>query len=222
MRRFRGDLIAGLLVVVPAYVSIWVLDRFVLNVQGVLAVIPSTWRVAGWPVKENLVAIPGLGILMTALVLLLVGALARTYLGRRVTLAGDQLFDRIPFLRSIYSASKQVLTSVLHGGKRQYGKVVMVEYPRRGCWSVAFLSAEGFEAGRRAAGEEDLVAVFLPTTPNPTSGLLLYMPRDEVHEVDLSTEEAFRLVMSFGVARPETLDRDAKSPERHETAASQS
>lgn len=197
LSRLRNTFITGLLVLVPFYLSIWVLWRFVLGMDGVLKLIPSEI-----PLGQTLRDIPGLGVLLTGLCVLFVGVIARTYVGRQVERAGDDFFQRIPLVSTIYSGTKQLLSRVLTS-TRSFGKVVMIEYPRRDLWCIAFLAAEGFASAQKAMGRDDLQAVFLPTTPNPTSGFLMYVPKDDIIELDISIEEAFRLIVSFGVARPE-------------------
>lgn len=151
--------------------------------------------------------IPGLGIIALLMVITLAGIFAKNYLGRKLIRFGESVLERIPVLNSVYSTIKQVthglaVTQKENGAFRQ---VVLVEYPRQGVYSPGFLIGEPAEEFKEKTGK-DLVAVFVPTIPNPTTGFLIYLPADEIRVLDMSVEEGLKLILSFGMIQPSTKD----------------
>ena len=145
--------------------------------------------------------IPGLGLLALLLVLLVVGFFAASLVGRIVFRLGERLIDRVPVARSVYGALKQIFETVFADSSPSFREVVLVEYPRRGLWAVGFITghAKG-EVKERI--DHDLVNIFLPTTPNPTSGLLLFLPREDLVPLDMSVEDGMKMVISAGIVTP--------------------
>jgi uncharacterized membrane protein len=145
--------------------------------------------------------IPGLGVLALLLMLLVVGFFAAGLIGRVVFRLGESLIDRVPVVRSVYGALKQIFETVFADSSSSFREVVLVEYPRRGLWAVGFIT--GRTRGEvRDRIERDLVNVFLPTTPNPTSGFLLFVPREDLVHLDMSVEEGIKMVISAGIVTP--------------------
>jgi uncharacterized membrane protein len=193
----RRYLIAGLLVWVPLVITVVVIRSLVGFMDQSLLLLPKEWRpeaLLGYP-------IPGLGLVMTVTIVILTGLLAANLFGRRVVAAWESLLARIPLVRSIYSAVKQVAETIFAANGEAFRKVLLIEYPRRGIWTLAFQTgiATG-EIQRRT--EAEVITVFVPTTPNPTSGFIMMIPRNEVMELDMSVEDALKLVVSLGVVAP--------------------
>lgn len=194
MRRY---LLAGIVVWMPIWVT-YVVIRFVVGLlDGSLALIPKPYQ------PEQLIGhpIPGLGFILTMIIVLLTGVLATNFLGHRLVASWEKLLARIPVIRSIYSAVKQVVQAFTQPASGSFRKVLLVEYPRKGIWSVGFQTASQFT---KAPQEGNMVPVFIPTTPNPTSGFLIIVPEQETIHLDMSIEEAFKLIVSLGVAMPKS------------------
>lgn len=156
--------------------------------------------------------IPGLGVLALLLMLLVVGFFAAGLIGRMVFRLGESLIDRVPVVRSVYGALKQIFETVFADSSSSFREVVLVEYPRRGLWAVGFIT--GRTKGEvRDRIERDLVNVFLPTTPNPTSGFLLFVPREDLVHLDMSVEEGIKMVISAGIVTPPRAAAAAKGEE---------
>ncbi|MEK6551537.1 MAG: DUF502 domain-containing protein [Pseudomonadota bacterium] len=205
MAALRRYLIAGLLVWVPLGVTILVIKLFVDLLDGILAVLPEAWQ------PDQLLGfhIPGLGIVLVTLFMLLTGMVVRNLFGRQLIRLGEQLLDRIPLVRSIYGAVKQITESLFSGSGKSFRKVVLVRYPHASSWTLAFQTGDGLPEARAKTGRR-LVSVFVPTTPNPTSGFFLMVPEDEVIELDMSIDDGLRMLLSVGVVVPEP--RGVKPP----------
>ncbi len=193
----RRYLIAGLLVWVPLGVTALVVKALVDLMDRTLLLLPPQWR----PEAVLGFSVPGLGLALAFVVVLATGALAANFLGRRLVAGGEALLRRVPVVRSVYGAVKQVAETLFSARGDSFRKVLLVEYPRRGCWTLAFQTASASPAVEGAAGRP-LVSVFVPTTPNPTSGFFLMLPREEVVELDMSVDEGLRLLLSMGVVQP--------------------
>lgn len=190
-------LVTGLLIWIPVVITLWVLHAIVTTVDSmVLAVVPA-WRPESWFGYR----IPGLGLLLTLVVLILTGVAASNLIGQRLVRATDAALARIPVVKSIYSGVKQVSDTLFTPGGQAFRRALLVQYPRAGSWTVAFLT--GQPAGEVAdhLGRPH-VSVYVPTTPNPTSGFFLLVPRDEVVELRMSVDEALKYVISMGVVPP--------------------
>lgn len=200
-------LIAGLLVWVPLGITFLVIRALVGVMDRTLLLLPPDWRpeaLLGFPV-------PGLGIVLSILVVLVTGMVVANLLGRKLVEGWESLLNRIPLVRSIYSAVKQILETIFVAGGKSFRKVLMVEYPRRGLWTLAFQTGSGTEEVHDKAGHR-LMTVFVPTTPNPTSGFIILVPEEDIIELDMSVEDGLKLIMSLGVVAPPT--RAKVAPER--------
>ena len=197
VKRLRRYLVAGILVWAPLAVT-FLLLRFAVNLMDkTLRIIPQQYR------PEELLGfhIPGLGIILTFLVLVLTGMLAANFVGRYVVGGWESLLDRIPVVRSIYSAAKNFAEIVFSDSEHSFKRVLLIEYPRKGVYSLAFqTSAELGEVQGRTG--EDVVCCFVPTTPNPTSGYVLIVPRKDVVFLDMEVDEALKMIISLGVVVP--------------------
>jgi uncharacterized membrane protein len=146
--------------------------------------------------------IPGYGIVILALFAALLGALAKNFVMAKVIGWGEKLLDQLPVVRSVYNAIKQIAHTVLVQSDRSFEKACLVEYPRKGMWALAFISTDTRGEVRERTGAGAMMSVFLPTTPNPTSGFLLFVPKEDVIELDMTIEEAAKLVISAGLVTP--------------------
>ena len=203
-RRFltlRRWLIAGILVWAPLAVTFWVVNALISFMDRSMLLLPRAYR------PEELLGfqIPGMGAFFAIVIVLFTGALVANILGRSLVHAWERLLNRIPLVSSIYSAVKQVVETFVSQDSRSFRQVVLVEYPRRNAWSIAFVSGEPIgEVQDRT--DEHLVTVFVPTAPNPTSGFVIMVPRSELIELNMTVEEGFRLVVSLGVVLPPRRD----------------
>jgi uncharacterized membrane protein len=189
--------LAGLLIWLPILATVWVI-HFIVNVlDQVLLLLPASASPRVWLGVD----IPGFGVIISLLILLGTGVLAANFFGKRLFALWERLIHRVPLVRSVYGSVKQVAQSFLEPGGNSFKKVVLVEYPRRDMWSIAFQTTDNFSAGREQL-PQDHVMVFIPTTPNPTSGFLLIVPANEVKEMNLSVEDAIKMVISLGVVQP--------------------
>lgn len=198
MGNLRRYLIAGLLVWLPLVVTVLILKFLIDAVDRSLLLLPATLQ------PEALIGfrLPGLGFLLTGAVLLLTGMVVTNLLGRNMVKLWEGLLARIPFVRAIYSASKQLTETLFSGSGKSFRKVVLVRYPHPGTWTLAFLTGDGMAEANRKTGR-DLVNIFVPTTPNPTSGFFLMVPREDMIELELPVDAGIKLILSAGAVAPE-------------------
>ena len=203
MKSFRRYLIAGLLVWLPIGVTVFLVRIMIGLMDRSLLLLPSQFR------PENVIGfgIPGLGFLLTIIVLLLTGVLAANFVGKSMVSFGESLLDRIPFVRSIYSATKNFAEIVFSGSGQSFKKVLLIEYPRKGIYSLAFQTSSELGEVQERVGE-DLVCTFVPTTPNPTSGYIIVLPKKDIIELDMEVEQALKMIMSLGVVVPSWGKKD--------------
>lgn len=197
MRKLRTYFLAGLIVVLPVVVSFYVLVSLFQYFDGLFALWIGSIPVIG----PRLVAIPGVGLILNLSVIVLVGMLTANIVGRRILAYGDRLFSQTPVIRSIYNAVKQIVDAFASSSDGAFQQVVLVEYPRLGAYAIGFLtsSIEG-EVSQHIGS--DVVAVFIPTTPNPTSGMLILLPRASVRKLSMSVDDGLKLIVSGGVVTP--------------------
>lgn len=194
MRRY---LIAGLLVWVPLGITLWILHWLLTSVDQILLVLPENAR----PRALFGFDVPGLGLVVAFLILLLTGVLAANFFGQRLILAWEALLGRIPFVKSIYSSVKQVSDTLLSDKGYAFRKALLVEFPRPGSWTIAFLTGTPSSAITPYLSGEH-ISVYVPTTPNPTGGYFLILPRSQVRELDMTVDEALKYIISMGVVVP--------------------
>lgn len=197
MNRLRSYLVTGLLIWVPLVITLWVLNLIVSTLDQSLALLPTSWQ----PERFTGLRIPGVGALLTILAVLVTGMLTANFLGQRLVLFWEALLARIPIVRTIYSSVKQVSDTLLSDSGQAFRKALLVQYPRAGCWTIAFQTGVPAPEVARRAGD-GMVSVYVPTTPNPTSGFFLMMPMSDVIELDMSVDEALKYVVSMGVVAP--------------------
>lgn len=198
MGNLRRYLIAGLLVWLPIVVTVVILKFLIDVVDRSLLLLPEIAQ------PENLIGfrIPGLGFLLSGVVLLLTGMVVTNLLGRNMVKVWESLLARIPVVRAIYSASKQLTETLFSGAGKSFRKVVLVRYPHAGLWALAFLTGDGMPEANRKTGH-DLVHIFVPTTPNPTSGFFLMVPREDMIELDMPVDVGIKLILSAGAVTSE-------------------
>ena len=197
MKRIRRYLVAGILVWVPLGVTsalVYVAVRFT---DKTLVLIPKQYQ------PETLLGfnIPGLGVILALIVLLVTGVLAANFVGRAFVGGWESLMERIPFVRAVYSAAKKFSEIVFSDSSQSFKKVLLIEYPRKGLYSLAFQTATDLGEVQARTGEE-VVCCFVPTTPNPTSGLILIVPTKDITVLDMDVDEALKMVISLGVVVP--------------------
>ncbi len=197
MKRLRRYLIAGLLVWLPLYVTYVLITFFAGLMDKSIELLPENLRPESWWGAP----LPYFGVFLTVVLILVTGILTANLVGRRVVGGWESLLERIPIVRSIYSASKNFTEIVFSDSGVAFSKVLLVEYPRKGLFTLTFQTAT--EVGEiQARTGEDVIACFVPTTPNPTSGYIIIVPRKDTIELDMTVEEAIKLVMSLGVVVP--------------------
>lgn len=195
---FRRYLIAGLLVWVPLIVTGLIIKFLVDLLDFTILLLPPSWR----PEAILGFSVPGTGVLVAIVIVFLTGIVAANIAGRKLFDLGEAIVDRIPLVRSIYSAVKQVMQSLFNNGGQSFRRVLMVQYPREGLWTLGFQTGVGVgEVQQRT--DQDVITVFIPTTPNPTSGFVIMVPRGDAIELDMSVEDGLKFVMSLGVVAPE-------------------
>ena len=191
---FKKYLITGLLIWLPLAITIWVIRLIITTMDGVF---PS-WMIPDVIERQH---IPGLGLMMALLLVFVTGVLAANFIGERLVGWWELLLNRIPIVRTIYSSVKQVSDTILSPNGQAFRKAVLIEYPRRGAWTIAFLTGTpGAGVVEHLPGEH--VSVYVPTTPNPTSGFFLMLPRTDVIELDMSVDAALKYIVSMGVVAP--------------------
>ena len=198
--KLRKYIITGLLIWIPLGITIFVMRVLVNLMDQSILLLPAAWR----PEALFGINIPGLGIVVSALIVFITGFFLTNLAGNRLIKIWETFLDRIPLVRSIYSSVKQVTSTVLSSDNNTFNEVLLIEYPRKGVWTICFKTSDSPKSFNEITGEE-LITVFVPTTPNPTSGFILFVPRDEVKKMDLDVEDALKLVMSLGVVTPDSL-----------------
>lgn len=194
LARVRNIFITGLAVLVPVILTFWILRVIFQFADNILGRYLSNWLGVPPP--------PGLGILLTLTIVFLTGLVASNIIGRRLILLGERLLERTPVVRHVYSTLKQVTEAFMGNRAGSFKRVVLVQYPREGLWAVGLVTGRSKGYGPER-GEGDMVHVFIPTTPNPTSGYLILVPEEDLVTLNLTIEEGMRLIISGGVVSPQ-------------------
>lgn len=193
--RLRAYFFAGILVTAPVSITFYIAWKFILFMDNsVSPLIPPTLNPKNW-------GIPGFGLVAVVVSLTLIGALTAGFAGRMLVRLYDAILERMPVLRGIYSAVKQIFETMLAQKANAFREVALIEYPRKGIWTLAFITGTPKGELGRCFGDE-MVNVFVPTTPNPTSGFLLFLPRAEVRVLEMSVEDGIKMVVSTGILTP--------------------
>jgi uncharacterized membrane protein len=193
----RTYFISGLLVWLPIIITVTVLKFLVDILSKSLLLLPTNLQ------PDVLLGfhLPGVGVVLTVVVIFLTGLFAANFIGSRLVAMGDAIMARIPLVRTVYTGVKQVTQTLFTPGGQSFRKVLLVEFPREGVWSIAFQTGEVSQEIEGAL-KEPMVSYFVPTTPNPTSGFLMMAPRSKVIDLDISVDQALKMVISLGVVQP--------------------
>lgn len=188
----------------PILVTMWILQFIVELLDSSIALLPDAYQ------PSNLLGInvPGLGVVFSLVVLLLTGVLVTNYMGQLLVGWSERFLDKIPLVRSIYNTSKQVMQAIFSSNSNAFRKVVLVEYPRKDIWTLAFQTANSVTFFDKDT-QNEMISIFVPTTPNPTGGFLLMVARNQIKEVSLTVDEALKYIISLGVMQQKP---DAKLP----------
>ncbi|AKH21631.1 DUF502 domain-containing protein [Sedimenticola thiotaurini] len=198
MRLIRRYLVAGLLVWVPLGITLLVVRLLVRWLDGSLLLLPEAYR------PEQLLgfSIPGLGVLVSVLIVFVTGVMVANLFGRSLVSVWERLMARIPLVRSVYSGAKQLAETMFSEAGQSFRKVLLIEFPRKGLWTLAFQT--GTDAGEaQLKTGRDVVNVYVPTTPNPTGGYFVMVPREDVVELDMSVDDGLKMLMSMGAVVPQ-------------------
>lgn len=202
--RLRSSFLTGIVVILPVGLTIWLIWTLAGWVDGVvLPLVPQTVQ----PEKYIGINLRGVGIIFFLIFTIIVGWIAKGLIGRSLIRYGENLVGRMPVVRSIYNGAKQLAETVFAQTERSFEKACLIQYPRKGIWAIGFVSTEAKgEVARRAETGSDLMSIFVPTTPNPTSGFLLFVPKEDVIELEMTVEDAAKLVISAGLVYPNSKD----------------
>jgi len=199
--------ITGLLIWIPLVITIWVLLLVVDTLDQTLLLLPPEWRPEQWLG----IRVRGMGVVLTVLIVFVTGVLAANFIGQRLVMVWNELLHRIPFFSSVYSAVKQVSDTLFSSKGEAFRKALLVQWPREGMWTIAFLTGvPGGDAATHLQG--DYVSVYVPTTPNPTGGYFVMLPRSDVIELDMDVDDALKYVVSMGVVAPNGQPEDEAQP----------
>ena len=193
----RKYLITGLLIWIPLVITLWVLKLIVDTLDQSLLLLPPEWR------TESFLGfhVPGLGVILTLVIVFVTGVLATNFLGARLVHLGHEILQRIPVVNSIYSSVKQISDTLFSSSSQAFRKALLVQWPRDGMWTIAFLTGvPGGDVVNHLPG--DYVSVYVPTTPNPTGGYFVMVPRKDVIELAMSVDAALKYIISMGVVAP--------------------
>ncbi len=198
--RLRSSFLTGLVVIAPVAMTIWLIWTAIGWIDGVvLPLVPGDFR----PEEYIGINLRGVGLIIFLLFTVVVGWIAKGLIGRSLISFAEGIVVRMPVVRSIYSGVKQIAETVFAQSERSFEKACLIQYPRKGIWAIGFISTEAKgEVAKEAAAENGLLSVFVPTTPNPTSGFMLFFPKEDVIELEMSVEDAAKLVISAGLVYP--------------------
>ena len=207
--RLRTYFLTGIVVTAPIAITLYLTYVFVSFVDAnITPLIPARYN----PETYLPFSIPGLGVIIAGFALIMIGFLTANYLGRAFLLIGERIVGRMPVVRTIYHALKQIMETVLAQSSSSFREVVLLEYPRKGIWALAFVTSQA-KGEVDALDSDDMISIFLPTTPNPTSGFLLFVPRKDLIYMEMTVEEGVKLVISAGMIWPEALKKEDEKEE---------
>lgn len=192
-KRLRGYLLTGLVVWLPIAVTFLVITSLVEWLDQLVALLPNEFQ----PSVIFGFSIPGLGVVIALMVLLMTGLLVTNLIGQKLIHLGESLLHKIPLVRVIYNTSKQIIEALLMTNGQAFRQVAMIEYPRKGCWTMAFVTGK-LKCPPDVDKSESLLTVYVPTTPNPTSGFYLMLPESDIKRLDIPVEDALKVILSLG------------------------
>ena len=194
----KKNLVAGILIILPISLTFYIVFLLVRVVDRILVFLPPKYN----PQTYLPFNIPGVGLFFTIIIIFIVGLLARNYIGSKLIEFWENMVNKIPFIRTIYVAIKQLGETIFIKKEKDFKRVVLIEYPRKGVFTLAFTTGRG-EGEIQEKTKKRVLNIFVPTTPNPTSGFYLLVPEDEIKFLDMGVEDAFKLIISGGMATPE-------------------
>ncbi len=198
-QKLRRDFLTGIVVLIPIVLTVYLVWSVVSFIDKVvIPLIPPKYN----PLELFEIYIPGIGVILFLIVTTLIGSLASGFLGRQALYLSEKILSRTPIISSIYNAIKQIIQAVFKPDGTNFQQPCLVEYPRKGVWAVAFISTETSGEIKNKINLGSMVTVFLPTTPNPTSGFMLFLPKKDVILLDMSVEDAAKLIISAGLVTP--------------------
>ena len=199
-QKLRRDFLTGLVVLIPIVLTVYLVWSVIAFIDKVIIpIIPPKYN----PLDLFEIYIPGLGVILFLIVTTFIGSLASGFIGRRAINLGEKILLRTPIVSTVYNSIKQIIQAVFKPDGTNFKQPCLVEYPRKGVWAVAFISTETYGEIKQKINQGSLVTVFLPTTPNPTSGFMLFIPKDDIIILDMSVEDAAKLIISAGLVMPE-------------------
>lgn len=201
-KKIRSYLLAGLGVWIPIIVTFVIVRFMVQLLDDTIALLPEPYQ----PQQLFGMNIPGLGVLMSLIILLFTGLFATNFLGQKLVKWSEALLNKIPFVRSIYTATKQVIQTIFSSNSNSFRQVLLVEYPREGLWSLAFQTGSVSPDIQNLITNEEMVSIFIPTTPNPTGGFFMMVPKSKTIPIPISIDEAFKMIISLGVMQGKKIE----------------
>ena len=203
--KIKNYFFTGVIVAAPVAITIYMSYHLVLWINEVTKnLIPQQWKIGDFVPY----AVPGLGLVLLILVLLFIGMLTTGYIGKFFVRLGEKIIRKMPIVSSIYSLLKQIFETFLSQKSRSFNEVVLVEYPRKGLWTIAFVSSNVTGGEVEEKTKNRTLSIFVPTTPNPTSGFLIFVPENDVIKLDMSVEDGIRYVISCGIVKPQDNDNE--------------
>ena len=199
--RIKTTLLSGLIIWLPIIVTIYIIRFIVDALDRLITVLPPQYQ----PYSLIGVNIPGTGIIICFIILILTGALANNIIGKKILLISEKILNRIPVIRSIYNSLKKMSTTLLKNSNNAFLNVLLIEYPRKGLYSIAFQTSD---ITLNEETKEQVVTVFIPTTPNPTSGYVIILPADETIKLNVSVEDALKMIISLGSITPKGIEKN--------------
>ena len=199
-QKLRRDFLTGLVVLIPIVLTVYLVWSVIAFIDKVIIpIIPPKYN----PLDLFEIYIPGLGVFLFLIVTTLIGSLASGFIGRQAINLGEKILSRTPIVNTVYNSIKQIIQAVFKPDGTNFKQPCLVEYPRKGIWAVAFISTETYGEIKKKINQGSLVTVFLPTTPNPTSGFMLFIPKEDIIILNMSVEDAAKLIISAGLVMPE-------------------
>ena len=206
MQRIRSNFFTGIIVVAPVVITMYLIWTVVTFIDArVVPLVPAAYNPSTYLGQD----IPGFGVVIFLISTAIIGSLTKGLFGRQILRFWEHMIGRTPVVRSVYSGLKQIVETILSQSNSNFQNACMIEYPRKGIWAIAFISTDSRGEILQKTGQTEMVSVFLPTTPNPTSGFLLFVPRKDVVILDMTVEDAAKLVISAGLVVPPTKEEIA-------------
>jgi len=200
-QRLRSNFFTGLIIIAPVAITIYLIWTVVTFIDArVVPLVPETYNPSTYLGQD----IPGFGVVIFLITTAIIGSLTKGLFGRQIIRLWENIIGRTPVVRSVYSGLKQIVETILSQTNSNFQNACLIEYPRKGIWAIAFISTASKGEVLKKTGEDEMMSVFLPTTPNPTSGFLLFVPRQELVILDMTVEDAAKLVISAGLVVPPT------------------